>query len=665
MEARSIVLKLTPNGGIVRQDGEAGASSHATSAGTTSYRIPVVMPAMAGRSDGRRRRSGDGDGNSNSRSVAGRTRSPPTSSRAHRSRHSNRSNRSNHSNHSNHPGHAGRSTRSDHPGRSTRSRSSPPRSRSRSHARHVPASRSSGRSRSAAAMEARLPPHQDPKATHPRDTRRHLKERTRRARAQERDDGSFLGNGDARPGLSFGKALPRGDDGTVSPAAHEALAKAILDRTPEAWSRVPLGGDTRLVDPLGAMTWDYAGAPGSAIGIPPPPRVRSSEMAADMAELYRMCMCRDVRFESFRNDERATAAASDLAQLVGYRGPRDPAHLFRGPTEADHRGPYLSQLLLQPFQAFGGTVAQRYGTPPAGVDYMTTREQAVAAQAGRPSETNRPLGEPSHIRTGRQLAWLVRSDAPADLGVQAAKVLLSIGAPWAPGNPYRGGGDAPCANQHGGIDFGDADVLDAVSRVSRSALASAAYCKWMVTQRLRPEEMGLLIDNTFRTLSNPLHISSQILFNNVLNAVMGRTGSRLLPQAYAEGAPAHPSCPSAHAAIAAATATVLKAFFDEQAPFPRPVAVASDDGLALAPLPVGAEPLTVGGELDKYASNVGLARAWAGVNYRSDCAIGWALGEQVAVRMLEDLVERYPHDGVGFSFHLRDGTPVSVRKKGR
>ncbi len=54
--------------------------------------------------------------------------------------------------------------------------------------------------------------------------------------------------------------------------------------------------------------------------------------------------------------------------------------------------------------------------------------------------------------------------------------------------------------------------------------------------------------------------------------------------------------------------TILKAWFDENAPITNPV-VASDDGLSLVPYTGGdAGRLTVGGELNKVASNIAIAR---------------------------------------------------------
>ena len=107
-----------------------------------------------------------------------------------------------------------------------------------------------------------------------------------------------------------------------------------------------------------------------------------------------------------------------------------------------------------------------------------------------------------------------------------------------------------------------------------------------------------------------------------------RSGSRLLPLAFPEGSPTHPSYPAAHAATAGACITVLKAFFNEDFPIPNPVQ-ATPDGSALdwtGPTP------TLGNEIDKLAANVALGRDSAGVHFRSDSMQGLLVGEQQALR---------------------------------
>ena len=80
--------------------------------------------------------------------------------------------------------------------------------------------------------------------------------------------------------------------------------------------------------------------------------------------------------------------------------------------------------------------------------------------------------------------------------------------------------------------------------------------------------------------------------------------------------------------MAAACASVLKAFFDENHVLTNPV-IPSADGLTLEPY-MGSEVFTVGGEIDKLAGNIAQGRNAAGVHWRSDYTGSMPLGERVA-----------------------------------
>jgi hypothetical protein len=138
----------------------------------------------------------------------------------------------------------------------------------------------------------------------------------------------------------------------------------------------------------------------------------------------------------------------------------------------------------------------------------------------------------------------------------------------------------------------------------------------------------------------------------------------LLPQAYPEAGPQHPSYPSGHATMAGACATILKAAFDGSAIFAvltdNTVVAASVDGSP--PVPVGKDPgLTIGGEIDKLASNIAFGRNFAGIHWRSDAEEGMRLGEAVALSILRDQGDNYPGENFkGFTITKFDGTTVTV-----
>ncbi len=127
--------------------------------------------------------------------------------------------------------------------------------------------------------------------------------------------------------------------------------------------------------------------------------------------------------------------------------------------------------------------------------------------------------------------------------------------------------------------------------------------------------------------------------------------------AYPEGAPTHPAYPAGHAAIAGACSTILKACFDESYVIPNPV-TASSDGLALRPYK--GPPLTVGGELNKLASNISIGRDFAGVHWRSDSIEGMKLGEAVAIHVLNEMKLTNPEIFGGFSLTKFDGSRMTI-----
>ena len=119
----------------------------------------------------------------------------------------------------------------------------------------------------------------------------------------------------------------------------------------------------------------------------------------------------------------------------------------------------------------------------------------------------------------------------------------------------------------------------------------------------------------------------------------------------------HTSYGSGHATVAGACVTMLKAFFDESAIINDPV-VPSADGQSLEPY-VG-DPLTVGGELNKIASNISQGRNIAGVHWRSDAVESNKLGEEVAIGILRDIRGCYNESFNGFTLTKFDGTTITV-----
>lgn len=222
------------------------------------------------------------------------------------------------------------------------------------------------------------------------------------------------------------------------------------------------------------------------------------------------------------------------------------------------------------------------------------------------------------------------------------------------GNPYRGS-----KTQQGNATFGSAHIQSLVSNVVINALKAAWYYKWFVHRRLRPEAFaGAAHHQITKNAGYPIHHDA--LNSAAATRIFNKYGNYLLPQAFPEGSPLHPSYACGHAACAGACITVLKAFFDESFVIPNPVVPAAD-GLSLVPYTgPDADRLTVGGELNKLGLNMAMGRDFSGIHWRSDTVDCMRLGEAVAISVLRDQGATFHEDFEGFSLTKLDGTKITV-----
>jgi hypothetical protein len=161
-------------------------------------------------------------------------------------------------------------------------------------------------------------------------------------------------------------------------------------------------------------------------------------------------------------------------------------------------------------------------------------------------------------------------------------------------------------------------------------------------------------------------LASDILNSGALATVFSNNGTFFLPQAFPEGSPQHPSYPQGHATMAGACATILKAAFDGSVAFntlgDKRIVTASADGLSLVDYTGSdASQITVNGEIEKLASNIGQARDFAGIHWRSDYEWGLRLGEAAALSVLRDQSNIYAgEDFEGFEITTFDGENMIV-----
>ena len=73
-----------------------------------------------------------------------------------------------------------------------------------------------------------------------------------------------------------------------------------------------------------------------------------------------------------------------------------------------------------------------------------------------------------------------------------------------------------------------------------------------------------------------------------------------------------------------------------------------------------AAQMTVGGELNKLAGNISLFRNAAGVHWRTDYTESVLLGEQVAIRMLQEMSLTFNEDDAFFQLTKLDGSTIRI-----
>lgn len=472
---------------------------------------------------------------------------------------------------------------------------------------------------------------------------------------------NFIGN--------YSKGLPHNSIGEVNASAYRAYLNAVNSGTWNAFEQIPLGGNTPLVNPLSGVAFDLEGTDSHQLAIPAAFPVASQARADEMVELYWQALCRDVNFTDYATNSLAQTAAAELTSLSGFAGPRIGGRvtgqtLFRGFTADDVIGPYVSQLAMRPFNYGPYAMTGQIPVYLPGIDYMATQAEWLAVQNGQgPFGSDQIDPQTRFIRNGRDYGVYVHTDPNAGLLISfynAGVMLFELGAPLNQGNPYLGyTKQAPFAT------FGVPHFLGLLGEAKQRACKDVWYAKWFVHRTLRPEAYGGLVQMTMTGQAN-YPLNRDVLNSRALANTFSRYGTYLLPQAFPEGSPQHPSYAQGHGSMAGACATILKAAFDGSTPFVSltggSIVTAGEDGLSLVPY-TGADTaqMTVNGEINKLASNIGMARDHAGIHWRSDYQYGLLLGEAAALSVLSDQNNDYLGENFnGFTITKFDGTTVTV-----
>lgn len=394
----------------------------------------------------------------------------------------------------------------------------------------------------------------------------------------------------------------------------------------------------------------------------------------------------------------------------GERLAIERATLFRCGLHDEQYGPLVSQFFLRPVPYGTQTINPRQTPYIMGKDFLTNHEDWLRAQNTGKDKFGRSYGVCNfygdqlagrenyypkvtrYISTMRDLARFVNRDALHQAYFNAALFLDAISAPLDNGNPYKGN----LYTREGGFaSLGGPDLLTLVSEVASRSLKVVWRQKWLVHRRARPEVYGGLAQMQFnghkgekRLYGLPAWVSTTDAAKAVQthNAKLNgsKTGTLFLPMAFSAGSPPHPAYGAGHATVAGACVTVLKAWFDEDALLNPILDRAMLDGRTKDPGAIqgllqpgarkkgedfcdpqpycgpDADKITVGGELNKLASNVAMGRSMGGVHWRSDNTRSLRLGEQIAIEILRKRTMEYAERPVSFTFRAFDRHMVQI-----
>ena len=473
----------------------------------------------------------------------------------------------------------------------------------------------------------------------------------------------------------------------------------------------------KLTNPQGGFMFSLEGVDSAFCTMPPFPPLQSAEAAAYLIEVYLLALCRDVDFNDYDTGQftdadgqggSLTQTAARILQDLGsaYTGPRnaqnkvDTSVLFRGNTQGDLVGPYLSQFLLlslkdlypsvsgiNTLNATSFEVPQQYSIAQRR-EFGVTFNDFVAVQNGIVPKTYTQHDFDPHnkryITNGRDLANYTHFDGPYQPYYNAVNILLSRGFALSPVLPYTNGS---ITNEAPFVSLGAPDIYALIAGAALEGFKAAWAQKWRAQRSLRPEAFAGLVHNVKVSGNNQFKLHQSLFVSHdgidLLALIQERNiqqaspfidpqelitpqeaATYLLGQVFPEGSPVHPSCPSGHATAAGSCVTVIKALFDNQATISSkvtPVKVDPTNPTQLIALQNEGElNLTVGSELNKLASNIAFGRNFAGVHYRVDSA-GIELGEQVAIRYLQDHACTYAEPTFkGFEFSTFKGKRIRV-----
>lgn len=371
---------------------------------------------------------------------------------------------------------------------------------------------------------------------------------------------------------------------------------------------------------------------------------------------------------------------------------------LRGSSPGCQDGPYISQFMYVSKVGIQGTVSaeknkddlndgtisygaqrisQKVGTHEMYRDYMQNLDLWKRVQKGKSVEkefsaANLFKGNPERYMTlPRDLAAYVHVDQLYQAYLNACLIMLSSDLDLDRDLPDNSN------TRKGFASFGGPHILSLVTEVATRALKAVRRQKFNYHCRARPEFIAGLINNV-NDLDGILSDQALLDINELKDAVPadllswikelntraigGHGADYLLPMAFPEGSPMHPSYGAGHATVAGACVTILKAFFEMYDEFGEKLKLSA----AFEPNTNGSElvktedQLTLIGELNKLAANISIGRDIAGVHYYSDYYESLRMGEKIAVGILQEQMITY-EEPIAMTFETFDGDKVKLQ----
>ena len=364
--------------------------------------------------------------------------------------------------------------------------------------------------------------------------------------------------------------------------------------------------------PTAGFVHDLQGPDAQGVTMQPAPRLGSTELTYEMAEVYELALLRDVNLSELAAGSTHTKVQHALERLNAYgrpgidfgtrprtldsNGQLTAQNLFRGSSPGVDVGPYVSQFLLMGsgrmpengYILYGAQQIDQRVAVAAASDYMMDDASYLEVQDGVDVRNDTVLfqgqGQPRFIKTPRDLATYVHDDALYQAYLNACLLLLRRegGAPFDPHfDNLSGMGAFGTANTGGFALWGGPHILSLVTEVATRALKAVRFQKFNVHLRLRPEALAARVykcdmfpgTGNFPELKRHLAAMRARFAKSpaagtlsLEAAIQNHTGgTMLLPMAFQEGSPMHPSYGAGHSSVAGACVTVLKAFFDTSA----------------------------------------------------------------------------------------------------